>query len=149
MKICAEIRHDNLLAVIEMAGSIQAVADRLGKDHAQISQLKTRAKHSKSGQPRVIGDDTARLIEEKFELEIGWMDNPHEKANPVVDSAVTTDETRVVYPWNSQPITWPFHGVTQDEYKKLAEFDRGQVEGFIKGLLQAGQQQRKSNGATS
>jgi hypothetical protein len=77
MKTSSEIRHANLLTLIEEAGSIQAVAERLGKDHAQISQLKTQAKHSKTGKPRLIGDDIARLIEERFELEIGWMDNPH------------------------------------------------------------------------
>lgn len=77
MKTSSEIRHANLLALIKKAGSIQAVAEKLGKDHAQISQLKTQAKHSKTGKPRLIGDDIARLIEERFNLEIGWMDNPH------------------------------------------------------------------------
>lgn len=83
MKTSAEIRHANLIALINQAGSIQAVADKLGKDHAQISQLKTQAKHSKTGKPRLIGDDIARLIEEQFQLEIGWMDNPHEDGQPV------------------------------------------------------------------
>lgn len=76
MKTIDEIRHENLERLIERAGSIQAVADKLEKAHAQISQLKNRNKHSGSRKSRAIGDDMARLIEAKFELGRGWMDNP-------------------------------------------------------------------------
>lgn len=99
MKTCSEIRHANLLALIEQAGSIQAVAERLGKDHAQISQLKTQAKHSKTGKPRLIGDDIARLIEERFKLEIGWMDNLHEDCHPQQEPQP---------PAPASPTRWPF-----------------------------------------
>ena len=61
MKTCSEIRHANLLALIDKAGSIQAVAEKLGKDHAQISQLKTQAKHSKTGKPRYVPLSTAAV----------------------------------------------------------------------------------------
>lgn len=44
---------------------------------------------------------------------------------------------------------WPFKGVSQDDYQKLDDLDRAEVEGFIKGLLRSGQQQRKSNGAAN
>ncbi len=78
-----EIRHGNLLLLIDHAGSIQAVADKLGKSHAQISQLKNRYKHSGSDKRRGVGDDLAREIEIAFQLPRGWMDNlqdrfPHE-----------------------------------------------------------------------
>jgi hypothetical protein len=43
---------------------------------------------------------------------------------------------------------WPFRDITADEIKKLSEFDRGQIEGFIKGMLQPGKRQLKSNGAS-
>ncbi|RYH41903.1 MAG: hypothetical protein EON54_17935 [Alcaligenaceae bacterium] len=112
MKTSSEIRHANLLKIIESVGSLQLVADKLEKSHAQISQLKTQAKHSTSGKPRVIGDDIARLIEEKFDLEIGWMDNIHGDAK----DAPPATEIR----------SWPFsvpalrlHVLTRDDWNQL------------------------------
>lgn len=77
MKTSKELRHENLMRLIQTFGSIQAIADRLGKSHAQISQLKTKAKDSKTGNIRGMGDDQAREIEEKLGLARGWMDNEH------------------------------------------------------------------------
>lgn len=70
-----EIRHANLLRLIERYGGTQVVAERVGRSHAQISQLKNRNKHSGTTRPRVIGDDVARALENAFELPRGWMDN--------------------------------------------------------------------------
>lgn len=75
MKTCKEIRYDNLLLLIEKFGSIQKLADALDKSHGQISQLKNKAKDSKTGNARSIGDDQARDIELKLGLEVGWMDH--------------------------------------------------------------------------
>lgn len=82
MKTSKELRYDNLLRLLDQLGSVQALAERLGKSHAQISQLKTKAKDSKTGKIRGIGDDLAREIEMTLNLEIGWMDNDHSKNPP-------------------------------------------------------------------
>lgn len=111
MKTSSEIRHENLIKIIEGVGSLQTVADRLEKSHAQISQLKTQAKHSTTGKPRVIGDDMARLIEERFNLEVGWMDNVH---SPVQAQAPT--ELRA-WPFSVSPLR--LQSLTRDDWNQL------------------------------
>ena len=130
MKTCSEIRHENLLKVIEEAGSLQVVADRLDKSHAQISQLKTQAKHSGTGKPRVIGDDMARLIEEKFELEVGWMDNTH--------------GTSVDKPVQLQPAhSWPFK-IAPARLKVLNDEDWSEINIVIRTLVEARERDAKA-----
>lgn len=77
MKTCKEIRHENLMLLISRYKTIQALADRLGKSHAQVSQLKNKSTNSSTGKTRGIGDEQAREIEEKLGLERGWMDHEH------------------------------------------------------------------------
>jgi hypothetical protein len=48
----------------------------LVRTDATLSQIRTKAPHSKTGKPRVMGDDLARKIEERLSLEVGWMDTP-------------------------------------------------------------------------
>lgn len=74
MRTIDEIRHDRLLELIHEAGSIQALADRLGKSHSQISQLKTRARRNEAGDRKTVGTALAREIEEKLGKPPGWMD---------------------------------------------------------------------------
>lgn len=135
MKTCSEIRHANLLKVIEDAGSLQEVADRLDKSHAQISQLKTQAKHSNSGKPRVIGDEMARLIEKKFNLEVGWMDNIHGTAS---SSTVSLPRTE-----SSWPFKTPLHRL-----QLLTSDDWNELNIVIKTLVEARERDAsaKSNG---
>lgn len=72
-----EQRHLNFLGLIAFMGSIQKLADALGKSHSQLSQLRNQSVHSTTGKPRVIGDDLAREIEKKLKLPEGWMDHGH------------------------------------------------------------------------
>jgi hypothetical protein len=74
MRTIDDIRHDRLLELIHEAGSIQALADRLGKSHSQISQLKTRARRNEAGDRKTVGTALAREIEEKLGKPAGWMD---------------------------------------------------------------------------
>lgn len=81
MPTIADIRHANLLLLIgNERGGITRLAAKIERSHAQISQLKNRNKHSKSGEPREMGDDVARHIEAKLLLPEGWMDTPHTAA---------------------------------------------------------------------
>lgn len=77
MKTCKEIRHENLLFLINRFDTIQALADKLGKSHAQVSQLKNKSTNSATGKVRGIGDEQAREIELKLGLEVGWLDHQH------------------------------------------------------------------------
>lgn len=73
MKTNKDIRHANLLLVIKDLGSQQALADSLGKEHAQINQWVTRRRN--------VGNATARAIEEIAKKPYGWMDAEHETSN--------------------------------------------------------------------
>lgn len=52
--------------------------EALGWDrtNARLSQILSGTIRSGRGVPYVMGDDTAREIEEKLSLEVGWMDTP-------------------------------------------------------------------------
>lgn len=66
------------MLVKEHNGSLASLNEAIGlaRTDATLSQIRTRAPHSKTGKPRVMGDDLARKIEERLSLEAGWMDTP-------------------------------------------------------------------------
>lgn len=77
-----EIRHARLLQLLEMPeySSVQALADKLERSNAQISQWKNRSKR-KGGGLSNITSESARYIEHKVGKPTGWMDN-----DPVYDT---------------------------------------------------------------
>jgi len=87
MPTIAEIRHANLLLLVgEGHGAVKRFAARIERDPSQISQLTTQAAHSKSGQPRGMGDKMARHIETMLKLTPGWLDTPQVEAPTTGDS---------------------------------------------------------------
>ena len=102
MPTIEEIRHANLLALIKEAGTIQALADKVGRSHSQLSQLKNQTKHSTTGTRRTVGRDLARELEAKCGKPDGWFDQAHgEQAAPApagearIDLAQRLQSTRV------------------------------------------------------
>jgi hypothetical protein len=71
-----EVRHANFLALLERYPTIQAFANAIERSHSQVSQLKNQSRHSTNSNPRVIGDDLARHIEQRLQLATGWLDTP-------------------------------------------------------------------------
>lgn len=116
MTTAREIRHANLLRLIEEFGSIQALADRLGKSHSQISQLRNQVVHSTTGKQRVVGDKLAREIEQKLGRPEGWMDQLHrvESVRKVGDGRMLVVDTAVMLERYSPP-------PTSDEIQLLAD----------------------------
>lgn len=91
-------RHDDSLAKLNEA---------LGLDRTDstLSQIRTQAKHSKTGKPRSMGDDLARRIEDTLLLERGWMDTP-----PTLSEQYGHDDSRVMIEHMVQqmpPEDWP------------------------------------------
>lgn len=79
MQIVSETRLARLQMLVKQhGGSLAALNVAMGLDRtdATLSQIRTKAPHSKTGKPRVMGDDLARKIEEKLSLGLGWMDTP-------------------------------------------------------------------------
>lgn len=73
-----QIYRDNLrLLVQEAGGTVTALAARLGKQNAQVSQWLNGSKDSKTGKPRTLARATARDIERVMNKPEGWMDQPH------------------------------------------------------------------------
>lgn len=74
-----EIRHARLMDLLGEFPTIQALADRIERSHAQVSQWKNRSvRKNKKGE--VVGvsnidSDSARWIESKTGKPVGWMDN--------------------------------------------------------------------------
>ena len=91
---------------------------------------------------KVIGCDANWLLDDEVPasdyMNTSW--TPAQQAAP----AQVTELPSASY----KDTSWPFQAVRKDDLDRLSDFDRGQVEGFIKGLLQAGGYQRKSNGTT-
>lgn len=96
METIDDIRHRNLLTLIQEAGSQAALADRLGVQPSMISQWVTRAPNSATGEPRVVGGPSARKLEAVMGKEQGWMDHDHR----VIARALRPDEVSVLERWN-------------------------------------------------
>jgi hypothetical protein len=79
MQTISETRLARLTILVRRHGdSLARLNEALGLDRTDstLSQIRTKAPHSKTGKPRQMGDDLARKIEEKLSLERGWMDTP-------------------------------------------------------------------------
>jgi hypothetical protein len=91
VKTIAETRRARLQMLLDKHGTLAAINDliELPRTDATLSQIKNQSPHHKTGKPRSMGDDMARRIEEKLDLETGWMDTPpsyselHGEADPI------------------------------------------------------------------
>lgn len=77
MRTIEEIRRDNLCTLIAEIGSQRAFAELIDKQAAQVSQWVTMAPSSETGTPRAVSSKEARMIEQRFRRERGWMDHEH------------------------------------------------------------------------
>lgn len=78
MQTVFETRRARLKELIAKFGSIAALNLALGWDatNPRLSQIQNRSIRSDRGTPYEMGDSTAREIETKLLLEVGWMDTP-------------------------------------------------------------------------
>ncbi|SEL13177.1 Helix-turn-helix [Roseateles sp. YR242] len=76
MQLIEEIYRARLKLLANEAGSQRALAERIGKSPAQISQWINGSKDSKTGRPRSMDRSTVREIELRFPKPEGWMDQP-------------------------------------------------------------------------
>jgi hypothetical protein len=80
MKTVFQTRRERLKELIRRYGTIAALNLALGWEatNARISQIQNGSIRSDRGKPYELGDPTAREIEEKLGLEVGWLDTPVE-----------------------------------------------------------------------
>lgn len=107
-----EVYRERLRMLSAEAGSQTALAAKLGKSPAQVSQWINASKDSKTGKPRSMDRSTAREIERKCGKPDGWMDQPIEDASfnaadftPVrrADVAFSNGTGQVVYHEDEKP----------------------------------------------
>lgn len=82
-----EIRRERLEMLINAYGSIAALNEALGltRTDSSLSQIRSKARHSKSGKPRAMGDPMARRLEEATGKPRGWMDTSTELERQAAD----------------------------------------------------------------
>lgn len=78
MQRIEEIYRARLRLLVEELGTQRALAERIEKAPAQISQWLNASPDSKTGKPRTMDRQTAREIERLFPKPDGWMDQPTE-----------------------------------------------------------------------
>lgn len=88
MMTVQEIRRERLQLLVTEHGQMANLCEALGfarSDTARLTRIaNANIRHERDGKPYVMGDELARQIEEKLELERGWMDTPvgYEFADP-------------------------------------------------------------------
>lgn len=78
MQTVFETRRTRLRLLVERHGSVANLNRELGWEdtNARLYQIHNRSIRSDRGTPYEMGDPTAREIEEKLSLGLGWMDTP-------------------------------------------------------------------------
>lgn len=71
-----DIRRARLNLLIDEYGSITALAQKLDRQPAQVSQWRNASIDKATGKPRTMKSDTARRIEACTGKPDGWMDQP-------------------------------------------------------------------------
>lgn len=82
MSTLEETRRANLVILRNEEGSNKALADKIGISEAQLSQWIKASPDSKTGRPRGMKAESARRIERAAGREEGWLDVPHDRAQP-------------------------------------------------------------------
>ena len=94
MKTIDEIRRGNLARLVIQYGSINLLATKLERSYPQISQWINASKDSKTGQPRGIGNNSARRIEELTDKPRGWFDFEH-GINETIYNPITKEAKKI------------------------------------------------------
>lgn len=89
MKKIEDIRRDNLRRLRDELGSVQELAERIGKSQSQVSQWLNASTHSASGKPRTVSSGSCREIEKALGRPDGWMDAEHNGLTVVETSEAT------------------------------------------------------------
>lgn len=76
MRPLKEIRHDNLLLLIEEAKSTSELASRTGISVSYLLQIKNK-NAIQNGKPKGIGDKIAAKLEDGMNKPRGWLDRVH------------------------------------------------------------------------
>jgi SOS-response transcriptional repressor LexA len=83
MKMIDDIRRENMAALAKEVGGVAALAEKLGRTEAQISQW-IHGSLLPSGKRRGMRSETARFIEQRTGKPLGWLDTDHTQSATAV-----------------------------------------------------------------
>ena len=115
MRTVEEIRRANLQVLVDQHSGMANLCEKLGyarNETATLTRiLNANVRHDRGGKPYNMGSPMAREMEEKLQLEVGWMDNVH-----------LQDQE----PGRAGPVDWPFsvarsrlNALTRDDWIRL------------------------------
>ena len=97
MRTVEEIRRANLQVLVDQHAGMANLCEKLGyarNETATLTRiLNANVRHDRGGKPYNMGSPMAREMEDKLQLELGWMDNVHNREQEPAQSA---------------PVDWPF-----------------------------------------
>lgn len=96
MKTVKENRYDNLLRLIEEAGSMARLEERTGVTANYLSQIKNK-NVIQNGKPKGIGDKIAAKLEDGMGKERGWLDQHHSSNTTTVTAMQTFLQENIEY----------------------------------------------------
>jgi len=123
VKTVEEIRLERLRQLKDQFGTLVKLNEALGLGarDSTLSQILNASEGSKTKKPKVMGSPMARRLEEACKKPRGWMDN--------------------------DPDAWPFEGIAQEEFERLTERQKGEIEKAIKDEMKALIQAQKTESA--
>jgi len=107
MQRIEEIYRERLRLLVEEVGTQRALAERIEKSPAQISQWINASPDSKTGKPRSMDRNTAREIERLFPKPDGWMDQPLQEERSPWAAATEPSRNATEYLPGFQPLSIP------------------------------------------
>lgn len=96
MKLIDDIRRENIARLVDEAGSLKGLADRLQRQDSQVSQWLHGSAHSVTGKPRGMRSETARMIEKTMNKPVGWLDIDHTQQQGMPQSVAEPQGTYVL-----------------------------------------------------
>ena len=116
MKEINTIRRENLLRLLEEAGTQEGLAERCDVSHIYLNQIKNMRPDPATGKIRNIGNQLARKLEQGMKKPQGWMDTDHSLKNAVSKNQTTS---------------WPFEKLSCEKIINLTDHELGQLEAAV------------------
>jgi SOS-response transcriptional repressor LexA len=106
MSTVEENRRQRLILLQKEFGTQVALAEKIGKSPAQISQWKNASKYSGSEKRRAMDRSTARHIEKMTGKPEGWLDQPIQQAQPSLEQDLKDSGFTLIQTYPIRVVHW-------------------------------------------
>tara|TARA_B100001105_G_scaffold255409_2_gene254689 strand:+ start:1233 stop:1781 length:549 start_codon:yes stop_codon:yes gene_type:complete len=135
----AEYRRQALEILINEVGSAERLADLANTNAVYLSQIRNRARDTKTGREREMGSRMARKLEACMGKPAGWMDSPRELAEPmqaVLGGFSPAPAAPIPLRRINQLPGWPFPDLGPEAFEGLSHNDILEIQGRLRGLVE-------------